>query len=485
MDIGYLKREVASGNLRSVINILLDQLVGILKYQDAYNTVVQQSASLFRVEKQNDLSIIDSKDYNLEINKIQIRIISLLDELDVKSTSNRPSIKKYYKDIDKKEIKRLSEAIDLSEVGIWEWTKDREYHSPTWKIMLGYSNKDFPQDTHDIWYNLLHPEDKRVANQEFKNYTLGNNDKYEALFRLLCKDGQYKWIASKARVLKFDKNKKPSKIIGIHQDATSLVLDKQNYKSLLQKVNELQQTIKKLNDENNNIKSEISRVFPKHDELLKKLLESLDFLTQEMGEHFTPIYEIMYDMENILNLVNQTVFKDDKVSTSSEKDFHLQSTIEHIVNRLKVVFKGKERTLEETEYVFIDNNILNGHYGQLKGIIYWLIKFIYRNTNAERIKLQVEELVKTDKYPLNPSSIVNFQFEVITVSGDGMSVESLDDLYNYISFQHERSEFIEKELDNGLKQFVNLVKLLQGQIIINPEYSDRSNGISVLLGFNI
>ncbi len=85
--------------------------------------------------------------------------------------------------------------------------------------MLGY-NEDEIQNTIDNWKKLLHPDETEKIYAHLSKFQSGEISDYEMEQRMLCKDGTYKWILDRGKVMKWDKQGKPTRCIGTHTDIT-------------------------------------------------------------------------------------------------------------------------------------------------------------------------------------------------------------------------------------------------------------------------
>ena len=117
---------------------------------------------------------------------------------------------------------RYEYAANATNDGLWDWnikTGD-VYYNPSYFRMLGYQPEDFPQHTAtNVWLNLLHPEERdRVAVST--QQALIHDGGYDIEFRMLCKDGSYKWILSRGKVVEWDTDGSPLRAVGTHTDLT-------------------------------------------------------------------------------------------------------------------------------------------------------------------------------------------------------------------------------------------------------------------------
>src|SRR6056297_2499362 len=116
---------------------------------------------------------------------------------------------------------RLELAMDSSEHGFWDKNLDTGeiYCSPQFYTMLGYEPGEFEM-TSDVWRTLIHPEDRSFV-PELPSY-LEKSEQSEDHFRLKCKDGGFKWIASRAKGHERDSQGIPHRAVGVHVDIDEL-----------------------------------------------------------------------------------------------------------------------------------------------------------------------------------------------------------------------------------------------------------------------
>ncbi len=119
---------------------------------------------------------------------------------------------------------RLSEerwkfAWEGSNDGIWDWDiKSRKvYVSVRGKEIFGYSADD-EFDHYDVWRKRLHPDDTEAVLAKFKEHFEGRTPFYIAEHRALCKDGNYKWVLVKGKVVTWTPDGTPARMIGSHSD---------------------------------------------------------------------------------------------------------------------------------------------------------------------------------------------------------------------------------------------------------------------------
>lgn len=116
---------------------------------------------------------------------------------------------------------RWQYALEGSGDGVWdrEIKTDKVFYSDQWKRMLGYEPEEIPQ-TPTAWRQLIHPEDLEKVIQELHRHEHGETPEYLAEYRIRCKDGSYKWILARGKVMIRDADGKALRIVGTHADIT-------------------------------------------------------------------------------------------------------------------------------------------------------------------------------------------------------------------------------------------------------------------------
>src|SRR5215510_15230033 len=107
-----------------------------------------------------------------------------------------------YKHRMEKKLKDSEERYVLATMGandgLWDWDLDTQtiYYSPRWKAMLGYSDDELSQDPNE-WFSRLHHEDRQRVEHQIKAHINGEARHFEAEYRILCKDGTYRWALTR------------------------------------------------------------------------------------------------------------------------------------------------------------------------------------------------------------------------------------------------------------------------------------------------
>ncbi|SDY10348.1 EAL domain-containing protein [Nitrosomonas sp. Nm33] len=114
---------------------------------------------------------------------------------------------------------RLRMALAASNQGLYDFNMQTGVAtvSPEYARMLGYDPKTF-EETINYWRDRLHPEDRESAFQIYKDYLNGLRKDYQVEFRQLTQQGDWKWILSLGKMVEWDDQGYPLRMLGTHTD---------------------------------------------------------------------------------------------------------------------------------------------------------------------------------------------------------------------------------------------------------------------------
>ena len=104
-----------------------------------------------------------------------------------------------------KKLRSMQERLDLiikgSSDAAWDWdfVNHTIYYAPQWGKQLGYKTEEIPTDD-EHWYNILHPEDKKMADELMNKALNSDLTQYEIEFRMMHKKGHYVPILSRGYI---------------------------------------------------------------------------------------------------------------------------------------------------------------------------------------------------------------------------------------------------------------------------------------------
>ena len=115
---------------------------------------------------------------------------------------------------------RWQAALEGAGEGVWDWNLQTGeiFFSRQWKALLGYAEDEVI--TLAMWEALVHPDDHRRVMATDPALHAGQRTAVFGEYRILCKDGTYKWIQDRGKVISFTPEGKPLRAIGTQTDIT-------------------------------------------------------------------------------------------------------------------------------------------------------------------------------------------------------------------------------------------------------------------------
>jgi PAS domain S-box-containing protein len=163
--------------------------------------------------------------YDSEANVFQAKEIALLEEVAAALSFAMDRL-----DYESRR-RRADESLRLSEerydlvvrgagVGIFDQDlrSDKLYLSPRWKELFGYGQDEL-DDNFQQWRDLIHPDDRARILKLRADLLASKGTTLASEYRVRCKDGSYRWIASHSIVVR-DNQGKAIRIVGSHADIT-------------------------------------------------------------------------------------------------------------------------------------------------------------------------------------------------------------------------------------------------------------------------
>jgi len=126
-------------------------------------------------------------------------------------------------------------AFEASSQAAWDWNvgTGEIIYSSSYKKMYGFVEDELRNDISE-WISRIHPEDKRRVENDLQKHAESNNPLYETTYRIRLKNGQYKWVMARGKIVSRDEKGRPLRMIGTHTDLT----EKLEAEAALRKMNE-------------------------------------------------------------------------------------------------------------------------------------------------------------------------------------------------------------------------------------------------------
>ncbi|MDF9798462.1 PAS domain S-box-containing protein [Catalinimonas alkaloidigena] len=107
-------------------------------------------------------------------------------------------------------------------VGYWDWNiaENTKYLSPQFKSMLGYEDHELPNSP-ETWETLIFPEDLVRVSKIYHGHTKSKGKiPYKSEVRYKHKNGSTVWVVCTGRVIEWDEDDKPVRMVGCYIDIT-------------------------------------------------------------------------------------------------------------------------------------------------------------------------------------------------------------------------------------------------------------------------
>lgn len=117
---------------------------------------------------------------------------------------------------------RLQLAIEAVEEGLWDWNivTGEIYRSDRWFEILGYQASD-SKNYSQVRDELIHPHELSYMYELLNAHLRGETPNYECELRMRTREGSWKWVLDRGRVVSRDPDGKPLRMVGTHLDITA------------------------------------------------------------------------------------------------------------------------------------------------------------------------------------------------------------------------------------------------------------------------
>ncbi|WP_076410661.1 sensor domain-containing diguanylate cyclase [Shewanella sp. UCD-KL12] len=117
---------------------------------------------------------------------------------------------------------KLSAALDGTGLCLWQQhipSGNLTIFNREWGHLLGYSEQELAAHV-DSWKGNLHPEDRDWVIAAFEDHVAGKAESYQAVHRMLHKDGSISWVSDRGRIVEYSDDGQPLRMMGTHIDIT-------------------------------------------------------------------------------------------------------------------------------------------------------------------------------------------------------------------------------------------------------------------------
>jgi PAS domain S-box-containing protein len=135
---------------------------------------------------------------------------------------------------------RLELALEGVADGVSDWNRDtgEMFLSRRGLEILGYAGGELKL-TFEDWSNLVHPEDRPEASRRMREHQEGRRSFFEHEQRLRHKQGHWVWVLSRAKMVKWDEQGRPVRMVGTFADITERKREAAHQRALLEALPDL------------------------------------------------------------------------------------------------------------------------------------------------------------------------------------------------------------------------------------------------------
>lgn len=116
---------------------------------------------------------------------------------------------------------RWSFALEGGGDCVWDWDmpSDVILLSKAGKRMFGFAEDEIA-DRMEEWERRTYPDDRQRIREDFKAHLQGRTQALVSEYRMQCKDGSWKWILTRGKVVARDESGRALRMVGTHTDVT-------------------------------------------------------------------------------------------------------------------------------------------------------------------------------------------------------------------------------------------------------------------------
>lgn len=339
-------------------------------------------------------------------------------------------------------------ALEYSGIGMWEFDAvlNHVYFSEGSKKILGVSDPLFGKDV-NAWNVRVHPDDKEKYFKDFKDHLNGLKPMYENEHRVKCNDGSYKWIRDRGKIVAWESQGVPKRIIGTHTDITA-------QKQQEQSINDALIVATEHNNKLKNFAHIVTHNLKQHTANFESLLEFYDDT-----EDLTEKEELITHLKTLSHCLTKTIANLNDV-------VHVQNSKSKEIKKIYIA-RDINNTLELLDFFISENNATIHNNIDEKLFLYYNSSYfesIIQNLLSNAIKYK-----HPDRDPVISIDCVYDKQEfklIVSDNGIGIDLEKYgDDIFGlYKTFhRHNDSEGV------GLYLIKNQIESFGGRITVASE----------------
>ncbi|TYP75891.1 PAS domain S-box protein [Aquimarina intermedia] len=135
-----------------------------------------------------------------------------------------------------RQLQRYEHIIEGSNIGTWEWDlkTDEVIFNEGWARMIGYTLIELRPLSMDTWLNGMEPIDVKKFRSKLKTSLQSCEATFEFETRVRHKNGSYIWFLDRGKVMSWDKEGNPERMIGSRQEITESKKNIERYRAFIE-----------------------------------------------------------------------------------------------------------------------------------------------------------------------------------------------------------------------------------------------------------
>ncbi|HNH78160.1 MAG TPA: PAS domain S-box protein, partial [Anaerolineales bacterium] len=117
---------------------------------------------------------------------------------------------------------RVELALKGANAGMWDWNVQtgETIFNERWAEIIGYALEEIEPVSIQTWADFCHPDDLEISDGLLKKHFAGETQFYECEVRMKHKNGSWVWVFDRGKVMEWDSEQRPLRMIGTHLDIT-------------------------------------------------------------------------------------------------------------------------------------------------------------------------------------------------------------------------------------------------------------------------
>lgn len=231
-------------------------------------------------------------------------------------------------------------ALEYSGIGMWEYDAvlQRVKFSEGSKQILGITDPSFGSDIY-AWNDRVHPEDRAQYFKNFQDHLKGLTPMYENEHRVRCEDGTYKWVRDRGKIVAWDEQHNPKRIIGTHTDITK---NRKNQDT----INDSLLIVTEHNTKLKNFAHIVTHNLKQHTANFESLLEFFDETDSpnEKAQIMSHLKTLSSSLSKTITNLNDVVNVQNRKSKKKKK-IYIAKEIDRILELLDIVIEKNNATI--------------------------------------------------------------------------------------------------------------------------------------------